>query len=331
MGLNILVTGASGFLGSIVVEELSKNKDYNLISTGRNKNNLEKLSNLSVIKQGFLENTNFTNEITKNIDIIIHSAALSSPWGKYQDFYNSNILATQNLLKSAVKNNVRRFINISTPSIYFDYKDRFNIKEDFLPKKFVNYYAETKYKAEMIVKEFFQKGLIEALSLRPRAIVGKGDTTIMPRLIKAQKSGKLRVIGDGKNILDITSVKNVVYAIDLSIKASSNALGEAYNITNDKPILIWEFIDKAFNKLGLKLNKNSVSFDIMYNIAKVLEELSKFTNREPVLTCYGVGALSKSMTLNIDKAKSLLKYKPIQSNEDALNEFVNWYKENNYL
>lgn len=326
MGLNILVTGASGFLGSIIIEEFSKNNEYELISTGRNKNRLENLSKISTIKQGSLEDIKFTDEVTKNIDIIVHSAALSSPWGKYQEFYNSNILSTENLLKSAVKNNVKRFINVSTPSIYFDYEDRFNIKEDFLPKKFVNYYAETKYKAELLVKEFYDKDYIETLSLRPRAIIGKGDTTIMPRLIKAQKSGKLRVIGDGKNILDLTSVKNVVHAIELSIKSDKKSLGQAYNITNDEPVLIWEFIDKSFKRLGLNLNKSSVSFDVMYNIAKVLEGVSIFTNKEPVLTCYGVGALSKSITLNLEKAKSLLGYKPIQNNNEALEDFVNWYK-----
>lgn len=326
MGLNILITGASGFLGSIIVEEFSKNNEYELISTGRNKNKLENLSKISTIKQGSLEDIKFTDEVTKNIDIVVHSAALSSPWGKYQEFYNSNILSTENLLKSAVKNNVKRFINVSTPSIYFDYEDRFNIKEDFLPKKFVNYYAETKYKAELLVKEFYDKSYIETLSLRPRAIIGKGDTTIMPRLIKAQKSGKLRVIGDGKNILDLTSVKNVVHAIALSIKSDKNSLGQAYNITNDEPVLIWEFIDKGFKRLGLNLNKNSVSFDVMYNIAKVLEGVSKFTNKEPVLTCYGVGALSKSITLNLEKAKNSLGYKPLQNNNEAFEDFVNWYK-----
>jgi len=326
MGLNILVTGASGFLGSIVVEELSKRNNYKLIATGRNKQKLCNLSKISNIFQGSLEDIDFTNQITKNIDIIIHSAALSSPWGKYKEFYNSNVLSTENLLKSSVKNNVKRFINISTPSIYFDYKDRFNIKEDFLPKKFVNYYAETKYKAELLVKEFYDKGYIETLSLRPRAIIGKGDTTVMPRLIRAQKSGKLRIIGDGKNIVDITSVKNVVHAIDLSIKSDKNSLGQSYNITNDEPVLIWEFIDKAFKKLGLNLNRNNISFDIMYNIAKVLENVSKFTNKEPILTCYGVGVLSKSMTLNIEKAKTILGYKPIQNNDQALEDFVDWYK-----
>lgn len=328
--MNIVVTGATGFLGGKIVERLSKDNRFTVIATGRDKKKLELLEQNGIkTKIGSLEDKEFVNDLMNDTEIIIHSAALSSPWGKYDDFYKANILSTENIVKAAKKNEVRRIVHISTPSIYFDYKDHFNIKEDFLPKEFVNHYASTKYEAEKVIDKAFDYG-IETVSLRPRAIVGAGDTTIMPRLLKAHKSGKLKIIGDGKNIVDVTSVQNVVDAVVLSIFAEKNALGQHCNITNGEPILMWELVEKTLTKLGLHLNKKNVPFKIAYNAARVLETLAKLTPdyREPVVTCYSVGILAKSMTMDISKAKELLKYQPKQTNMEALDEFVDWWNAN---
>lgn len=328
--MKVVITGATGFLGGKIAERLANESKFEVIATGRDTKKIELLEKKGIkSKAGSLEDKDFLFDLTKDAEIIIHSAALSSPWGRYDDFYRANILATENIVKAVKKNNIRRIIHISTPSIYFDYNDRLNIKEDFLPKEFVNHYASTKYEAEKVIDKAFNSG-IETISLRPRAIVGAGDTTIMPRLLKAHRAGKLKIIGDGKNIIDVTSVQNVVDAVLLSIFAEKNALGHHYNITNGDPILMWELVEKTLEKLGLSLNKKHVPFKLAYNAAKVLETLAKLTPdyREPVVTCYSVGILAKSMTLDISKAKELLAYNPKQKNMEALDEFINWWETN---
>lgn len=326
--MKVVVTGATGFLGGKIAERLAKDNRFEVIATGRDKDKIQKLNENGInASAGSLEDKEFFFDLTKDAEIIVHSAALSSPWGKYDDFYRANILATDNVIKACKKNNIKRIVHISTPSIYFDYEDRFNIKEDFLPGKFVNFYAETKYEAEKSLNKAVSQG-IELISLRPRAIVGAGDTTIMPRLLKAQETGKLKIIGDGKNIVDVTSVSNVVDAVILGIFAKNEALGEHYNITNGEPILMWELVEKTLNQLGMQLNKKHIPFKIGYNIARVLETIAKFTPdyREPVLTCYSVGILAKSMTMDISKARKLLGYEPKQTNMEAVTEFVKWWR-----
>lgn len=329
--MKVIVTGATGFLGGKIAETLNKDNKFDVIATGRDKKKAEILEKQGIkTKIGSLEDKDFLFDLTRDTEIIIHSAALSSPWGKYDEFYRANILSTDNIVKACKKNDVRRIVHISTPSIYFDYNDRFNIKEDFLPKEFVNHYASTKYEAEKIINKAFEDG-VETISLRPRAIVGEGDTTIMPRLLKAHNTGRLKIIGDGKNIVDVTSVKNVVDAVLLSIDAEKKALGHHYNITNGEPILMWELVETTLNKLGFQLNKKNVPFKVAYNLAKVLETIAKFTPdyKEPVITCYSVGVLAKSMTMNISKAKDLLGYIPKQTNMEAVDDFVNWWKLSN--
>ena len=120
----------------------------------------------------------------------------------------------KNLISVAKSHNIKRFIYVSTPSLYFNGTDRFDIKEsDALPKKFINAYSKTKYEAEIEL----EKSAIPYVILRPRALIGRGDSIIMPRLIRVFQEGKLKIIGDGKNIVDLTSLSNVANSIELSL------------------------------------------------------------------------------------------------------------------
>src|SRR5690606_3825206 len=117
--------------------------------------------------------------------------ALSSPGGKYSDFYNSNVIGTRNIVEGSRRHQVGRLIYVSTPSLYFDYTDRWNLSESApLPRKPVNAYAATKRRAEEEVEPAFAAGL-PVITIRPRAIFGPGDQTILPRLLLANQKGRL--------------------------------------------------------------------------------------------------------------------------------------------
>lgn len=326
----ILVTGATGFLGGKLIERLSMDMSLkNVTGTGRDLTKGKLITNYGAsFSSGDLGNYDFTNSVVKGMDYVIHCSALSTPWGKYSDFYRSNVISTENIINACIENNVKRLIHISTPSIYVNYNDRLDIKEsDPLPLVMVNDYAKTKLEAEKLVNKASMQGL-ETIILRPRAIIGAGDTTIFPRILRAHNEGKLRIIGNGKNISDVTSISNLIDAILLSIEAPNSALGKVYNITNGEHVVFWEFIDMLFNKLNLKLNKQQIPYSVMYSLACVSEAISRINplKPEPALTCYGVCSLAKSITLNIDAAKNDLGYLPKQSNDETVNEFVNWWK-----
>lgn len=320
----ILITGATGFLGTRLVEIMSTIKGLEILATGRTlkTQNISKKSNLKYIL-GNLEDTKFVDSLVKGVDTIIHTAALSSQMGNPKDFQRANVEATKHLLKAAKANKIKKFIFISSPSVYFRFKHQLELKEsDTLPKP-VNSYAYSKREAEKLV----QSSKIPYIILRPRALIGRGDKVIMPRILRAHREGRLMRMGDETNRVDITPVSNVVDAIILALDADKKAVNQIYNISNGKPELLWPVLDKLLSQLQLPRPTKQISLKLVLVVAKLMELHAKWINgyREPALTVYGVGTLTMSFGMDISKAKKLLGYHPNQSVQEALNEFVEWY------
>lgn len=323
----ILVTGATGFLGFRLTEFLVA-QGVAVIATGRTlKTQLTVNSPLVKYVLGSLEDESFVASLFngEKPNAVVHCASLSSPWGKKELFHASNVLSQQYLMQAAVKNGIRRYVYISSPSIYFDFSDRFDVTEETaLPAKFVNDYARTKHEAELLL----HNSDLDYVILRPRAMIGRGDIVIMPRLIRAYEEGRLRVIGSGKNVADLTPVANVVDAIVCGLCANDNALRQAYNISNGSPVLLWEAITDMLKTLGLEPPSKKISAATAYKIAGGMEWFYRnfLSAKEPALTRYSVGTLAASFTMNIDKAKNLLQYQPRVSVSEAMGEFAAWYK-----
>ena len=203
--------------------------------------------------------------------------------------------------------------------------DRFNIKEtDPVAKKPPSLYTKTKLQAENELLKF--KDQIDIVIIRPRGIFGPRDTSLIPRLIAAHDKGRLAIIGDKDTMLDLTYVGNVSYAAILCGKKDVKS-GEIFNITNDEPVKLWILVDKILNRTGRELNQKLIPFSLVYYLSWLSEIVCSlpFIKREPTLTRYTTGLLSKSQTLNIDKAKELLGYRPVKNMQDSINETIDWY------
>jgi nucleoside-diphosphate-sugar epimerase len=326
--MTILITGASGFLGGRLTKYLAQNSDYKVIATSRSNHRTEELQAVGAkYIAGNPMQEDFILPLLESTDAVVHCAALSSPWGKKEDFHQANFVLTKQLMDWCKTADIKRFVNISTPSLYFNFQDRFDIKEsEPLPSKLVNAYAETKLAAEQYV--LAQNGKqIKVVSLRPRAIIGAEDTVLFPRLMRAYEEGKLRVIGDGKNIADFTSVGNLVTAIELGLHAPNNACGRSYNITDGQPLLMWKTVNTLLSRLGKETLTKRVPYPIVAAYARFSEWKSRMTDgKEPALVHYGVASLAKSVTLDISAAREYLGYVPVISTMETLEEFAVWYE-----
>ena len=329
----VLVTGATGFLGSCILKEL-KGK-YDIISVGRNKDKLmeikrddNKIECISADLAEIKEVLDFPEA-----DIVIHAAALSTVWGAKKEFIKNNVTATENIIKYCRAKKAGRLVYISTPSVYTGKKDRFNVREsEFDSDNKLNYYIETKIAAEKKILEAKDKGL-DVVIIRPKGLIGIGDTSILPRIIEANNKIGIPVFKGKEDILaDMTSVENVAYAILLCMEKEGIS-GEIFNITNGEPTSQKELLKYVSESLGTEFRYKKLSFGRIYMIASVLESIYNFfrVSKEPMLTKYTVCTLAFSQTLNIEKAERLLGYKPRISLRDEIKRFGKFYKEKSLL
>jgi nucleoside-diphosphate-sugar epimerase len=320
----VLITGATGFLGGYVVDEFHRN-GYHIVAAGRNKEKLGKLKRERVdLWQGDLSDL---SGFTKSVYVVVHVAALSTIWGSWNDFYENNVTGTQNVIDFCNKNKVKRLVFISSPSVYSGKGDRFNIKEaDYDPRNSLNDYIKTKLLAEKLVREANTKTL-QTTILRPRGLFGVGETSIVPRLLKANDTIGIPLFNKGQNLVDMTCVENVAYAARLAAK-SRQAPGKTYNITNGEPREFRTILETLFRKIGKQPRYKHPNLNTIYLLATIIESLYKLLHihTEPPITRYTVCTLGYSQTLDISKAKRELGYAPILSLDEGIKKYATAYK-----
>ena len=326
--MKVLVTGATGFLGEYIVKELSE-KGYKVIAFGRNEEKGRDLSrryiHTSFIKGNF-ENIDDLKNIDENIDYIVHAGGLSTVWGKWKDFYNSNVKGTENIIRFCKESDIKKLVFISSPSIYAKPKDGFLIKEEEAPSENrLNFYIRSKILAESRIKEISNMPWV---IIRPRGLFGVGDTSIIPRLLRLNSKIGIPLFSDGSQMIDITCVENVALSIRLALE-KKESVGNIYNITNDEPMQFKEILELFFDEMGIKGRYIRLNYSVIKFIVNLIEKLYSFfkIGGEPPLTLYTLYLLKYSQTLSVEKAKKDLGYKPEITIREGIRNYVRYNRE----
>ncbi|MEK4852892.1 SDR family NAD(P)-dependent oxidoreductase [Paenibacillus sp. FSL H7-0756] len=324
-----LVTGATGFLGRHTARRLAR-MGWEVYAQGRNPEQGKQLEQEgAVFLAGDLRDPETAYSFCREMDVVFHCAALSSPWGKYKEFYTCNVEATSHIVEGCKRHHVGRLVHISTPSVYSRQRSRFGIREsDPLPGRPANAYAATKLIAEQVVRQAAREGLA-AFMLRPRAIFGPMDNALFPRLLAANESKGVPLMNGGQARLDLTCVDNVVDAMLLCCEAPVSATGSVYNITNGEPLRFEELVTRLFSLLGLPLHTRRLPYPVAYTAAALMEGIYKVLPipGEPLLTRYSAAALGISQTLDITLAREQLGYQPRITTDEGLRAFAEWWRE----
>ena len=323
--MKVLITGATGFLGKYIVEEL-KNNGYQVVAFGRNEKIGKTLidSNVEFFK-GDIENKEDLLRAFQGCSAVIHAAALSTVWGKWRNFYKVNVLGTRNIVEICEKQGLK-LVFVSSPSIYAGAKDQLDVKENEAPKdNNLNFYIKSKIMAENIIKN----SKLNYMIIRPRGLFGIGDTSIIPRLLDLNKKMGIPLFADGKQKVDVTCVENVAYALRLALE-NERYSRQTYNITNDEPIEFKEILTLFFNEMGTEGKYLKWNYRLILILVSILEKVYKLfgIEKEPPLTKYTLYLMRYSQTLNIDKAKKELEYYPQISVLEGVKKYVKHIREN---
>lgn len=326
---SVLITGATGFLGGYAVKEFASN-GYRVIATGRNEKRGKTLESENVIfEKCALSETDKLTRLMENVTYVAHVAARSTVWGRWEDFEQDNVVATENVARAAISAGVKKLVYVSSPSIYSGNSHRLDIREhEFDRENDLNFYIRSKILSEERLHAV-AKGKIEYNIIRPRGLVGAGDTSIIPRLIRVNGKTGVPLFGGGKNLVDMTSVENAAYALRLALEASDES-GEVYNITNGDPREFRGILEQLFSDIGVKPRFLRLNFKLVYNIADMLERMYARKGeyeKEPALTRYTVCTLGYSQTLNIEKARRNIGYAPKVTLDETIKKYAESYNE----
>jgi nucleoside-diphosphate-sugar epimerase len=308
---SVLVTGATGFLGRRVVERLVA-EGHSVLAQGRDGAKCDALvkAGHQVLRGDLCEMfTPDAHPELGNVEAIVHCAALSSPFGRLSDFRSSNVTTTRNLVALAESLDVRRFVLISSPSVYFACRDQFDVREnDPLPPPFTAY-ARTKREAEDIV---MAAGGIGPVVLRPRGLYGAGDTALLPRLFRAARSRHLPLFRKGSARIDLTHIEDAVEAVLCALGASRDAEGQSFNISGGEVLPVKLIVDEACARVGLTARWKPVPLRPAFLAAGMMERiyLALPGAQEPPITRYSVGLFAFGQSLGITKAKDILGWRP---------------------
>lgn len=320
--MNALVTGGGGFLGLYIVEQLIEaGHTVRVLCRGE----YPRLKELNVpTVQGDLRDADVVQCACEGIDTVFHTAAVSGIWGPWDYFHSINTQGTLNILDACQSQGVTRLIYTSSPSVVYDGAAHENANEN-LPYSdhYLCHYPHTKMLAEKAVLAANGQNGLATVALRPHLIWGPRDNHLIPRLIKRAKSGRLRQVGTGSNLVSMSYVENAAAAhLQVADRLFYDAPvgGQAYFINEPEPILLWEWINQLLTAAGLSPVQKQISVKAASRIGGVMEFLFRVLHLpgEPPMTRFLASQLSSSHYYDISRAQHDFGYQPIVSFDEAM-------------
>jgi len=316
-----LVTGAGGFLGLYITELLcAGGKKVRAFCRGK----YAELDALGVeTVRGDILDSEKLAEACRGVHTIFHVAAVcgaGEPWKKY---YRTNTLGTRMLLEAAKKAGVRKFVYTSSSSVSCDGSVQRGVNEEKMPRRWPAHYPHSKALAEESVLAANDPHGMLTCSLRPHLIWGRRDNSLIPRLIERARTGLLRRIGDGKNLVDMICVENVAEAHLQAAEAltpDSPVAGRAYFLSHGTPVNCWQWIDELLAIYDLPPVRKQISFRMAWNLGWAFEMLWKLFRWEadPPMTRFLATQMGEDHYYDIRRAREDFGFSPTVTKDEGM-------------
>ena len=317
--MNALVTGAGGFLGLYVVERLVARGDR---VRALCRNRYPELDALGVeTLTADLRDRDATVAACRDIDVVFHVAGVAGLAGPWDHFCGINFWGTRHVVDGCLKHGVGRLVYTSSPSVTFDGGEQRGVDESApYASRWLCHYAHTKALAERhVLAANGLEGLL-CCALRPHLIWGPRDRHLIPRLLARGRTGRLRRVGSGENLVDMVYVEN---AADAHLQAAdaltpdSPVAGRAYFISQGEPVNCWQWIDQLLALDGLPPVSRSISLGTAWKVGAVCELLYG-------LTRFLAAQLARSHYFDIRRAQQDFGYAPRISTSEGMCRLRNW-------
>jgi nucleoside-diphosphate-sugar epimerase len=325
--MNVLVMGATGFVGNLLVKALIK-EGHSVTCFVRKTSNIVDLKQLKVefaygdiLDVDSIKKAIIGNEVIYDLVGAGNISSLSEE--AYLKFKKVNVFGTENLLKACLGENIKKIIYYSSTAAMGVVTGVINEKTKCNP---LTPYQRSKFESEELISSYCKKYNLPVVIIRPPMVYGPGDVrSQLFKVYKLIKSNFVPLIGNGRNIIPLIYIHTLV---DASVRAILGKNGETYILADEKVSLlnIIEIMKRNMSKTPIIL-KIPAWFARL--IAFCFELLSKLFRKTPFLTRMRVNSMTSSRIFDVTKAKREIGFRQLVNLNEGMKETIKWYQSKN--
>jgi nucleoside-diphosphate-sugar epimerase len=321
----VLVTGGNGFVGRHVVAALQARGDsVHVLALPSEDTRLLEERGVEVHRGDIREPGTLVAPM-EGADGVLHLAAMMDVWRPLADYRAVNVAGTENVCRAALAAGVGRLVHMSSSSVYGMALGR-PADESFPLIPFPDAYPRTKAAGDRLVHRMVVKEGLPAVIVRPDQIFGPGDHLHFGRMADRLRSGTSVIVGAGDNALPLVYISDVVQGLLLALD-DPDAVGEVFNIGNDRPLTQKQLLQAIAREVGARPPRVHMPYRALYAAGYVAERLASHgpSSRRPPITRLGVAFAGTDNRYGIGKARRELGYEPRVDLGEGVRLTARWY------
>jgi nucleoside-diphosphate-sugar epimerase len=328
--MKALVTGATGFIGSHLVDRLLE-RDDEVRALVRPSSDLSYLEERGVeLLSGDITDPASLPAAAAGADVVYHLAAMVSDWGPWQAFQAVTIDGTRNILEAAAQAGVSRFLHVSTDGVYTHrYLGKRMTEETPLETRFAwwDYYRRSKVAAERLAWRYHRDGRLAVTVVRPGVVLGERDRATVPGAIAFLHSKSAAYLGSGRNQLPYVYAGDVGTACALAASSDEGA-GQAYNLVSQETVTQRDLFASIAEEAGLAPPNRAMPLLVVYGVALAMELASVLGGRRsrPSITRFGITMIGQHYLEDAGKAERELGWRAGTPMREAVRRSVEWQR-----
>ena len=324
--MTVLVTGATGLLGSHVVDALLDRRET-VRALVRPEESLNGLADAPVeVFWGDVADEVAVTKAVAGVDIVIHCAARTGPWGPVAEYERTNVLGLRRLLDASLQSGVKRFVHVSSITVHGN--DVGGVADETSPfREEPNPYTRTKIAGERLIESAWRDSRAPVTIVRPGWIYGPRDRSSFGRFATMIQRGGMVVVGSGRNHVPLIYVEDVARGVLRAADAPA-AAGKAYLLVNDEPVTQLDYLGAIADELGVPAPRRHVPYRLALTLGAAAETAGRVMHRTepPPLMRYGLQLLGGDNRFDITRARFELGFAPQVGVADGVKESMRWFR-----
>jgi nucleoside-diphosphate-sugar epimerase len=266
-------------------------------------------------------------EPMQGVDGVLHLAAMMDVWRPLEDYNAVNVTGTRNVCSAALAAGASRLVHMSSSSVYGVALGG-PVDESFPLTPFPDPYPVSKAAGDEVVQRMIRDDRLPAVIIRPDQIFGPGDDLHFAKMADRVRAGKSMIVGGGENAVPFVYVSDAVQGLLLALD-HEDAVGQAYNITNDRPLTQRQLQHAIAREVGVTPPRLRVPYKVLYAAGYIAESIATKTpsRSRPPITRLGVAFFGTDNRYAIHKARRELGYLPRVELRDGVALAAAWYRE----